>query len=224
MAKDPATLWYWNDWNGGTMTLTRHQKGCYIDLLAAQFNSGPLSLEQIKTVLGTDQATWTVLRAKFKRERHLDGTEVFFNERLATEMEKRKQVSKRQSDIAKKRWGDSHGNATALPIIENENEVRDRGSGKGWNTKPGTEEMDLVLPDLKAGAVIELFGISKSKRITKQQVGKLWTVFKHQHFTGEKYYGSANETFKHFINWSKNQNVEEPGPQKMEPHTTYQKI
>ena len=29
MAKDPTFLFYTGDWLGGTMVLTRHQKGCY---------------------------------------------------------------------------------------------------------------------------------------------------------------------------------------------------
>jgi len=86
MAKDPAFLFYPGDWLGGTMTLTRHQKGCYMDLLMAQFNSGPLSLDQIKLVLGQDQATWTVLQNKFQK----DNSGRFFNQKLATEVEKRK--------------------------------------------------------------------------------------------------------------------------------------
>jgi len=123
MAKDPAMLWYWNDWTGGTMTLTRHQKGCYIDLLAAQFNQGPLSLEQVKTLLGTDQASWTVLRAKFKKKVNSDGIEVFFNERMVTEKEKRRLFSKKQTEKVNKRWQkDTPVYTPVIPKIENENE------------------------------------------------------------------------------------------------------
>lgn len=85
MAKDPAFLFYPGDWLGGTMTLNRLQKGCYIDILIAQFNDGPLSLEKIRTVLGQDQANWTVLSSKFKQ----DSNGLFYNERLAAEVEKR---------------------------------------------------------------------------------------------------------------------------------------
>lgn len=97
MGKDPAILWYWNDWQGGTMTLTRNQKGCYMDLLAAQFNSGPLSLEQVKTVLGTDQANWTVLQAKFKKKVE-NGNELFFNERMESEKIRRRTFMDKQSE------------------------------------------------------------------------------------------------------------------------------
>lgn len=83
--KDPALLWYFNDWTGGTVTMNRHQKGAYIDLLAAQFNNGPLSLIEIKTVLGSDfGSTWPTIQKKFKSENGL-----YFNERLQIERDKR---------------------------------------------------------------------------------------------------------------------------------------
>jgi uncharacterized protein YdaU (DUF1376 family) len=208
MAKDPAVLWYWNDWQGGTMTLTRHQKGCYMDLLSAQFNSGPLSLDQVKTVLGTDQAIWTVLSTKFKKEVNSDGNEVFFNERMESEKLKRKEHSSKQSDNAKKRWS---GNANAYPKsvpLENANENRDavlkKGVLRGKNfTAEEVGELNLV----KLGAACELLKISKGIDATTEQVEGLWEIFKIQNLTGEKYYSSVNEIHSHFINWIKNQNV-----------------
>lgn len=83
--KDPALLWYFNDWTGGTVTLSRHLKGCYIDLLSAQFNNGKLTLDEIKTVLGSDfGSSWPALQKKFKFEDSL-----YFNERLQQEKDKR---------------------------------------------------------------------------------------------------------------------------------------
>lgn len=87
MGKDPATLWYWNDWVGGTMTLTRQEKGAYMDLLTAQFNSGHLTETQIRKLLGNDQGLWgTVLREKFV----VDSNGSYFNQRLEDEINKRK--------------------------------------------------------------------------------------------------------------------------------------
>lgn len=86
MAKDPALLWYFNDWTGGTAIMSRHVKGCYIDLLAAQFNSGPLSLDEIKTVLGSDFGlAWPTLQKKFAK----GDNGLYLNERLQQEKEKR---------------------------------------------------------------------------------------------------------------------------------------
>lgn len=209
MAKDPAVLWYWNDWLGGTTTLTRHQKGCYMDLLAAQFNAGPLSLDQVKNLLGTDQASWTVLRAKFKREVNSDGIEVFFNERMETERIKRQAFSKIQKDKVNKRWQKDTPVYTPVIPLENENEIRDVVAKKAkWRTMPGAESVNLELPDIKEGAVIELFRLTKNKTITKSHVQSLWKIFKVQNFTGEKYYGSVNEVYSHFINWCKTQTIE----------------
>jgi uncharacterized protein YdaU (DUF1376 family) len=129
MAKDPAFLFYPGDWLGGTMTLTRHQKGCYIDILMAQFHSGPLSLESIKTVLGTDQAVWTVLSKKFQQDS--DGN--YFSERLAHEMKTRKAYTQSRRTNAEKK--DIHPPNTAYPNahaehmlkhMEDENEDENR--------------------------------------------------------------------------------------------------
>lgn len=93
------------------MYLSRHLKGCYIDLLIAQFNNGPLSLDTIKTVLGQDQANWTVLSSKFKQT--AEG--LWFNERLATEIERRKNFSESRRKNAMKRYDkDASANTSGL--------------------------------------------------------------------------------------------------------------
>lgn len=148
MAKDPATLWYWNDWIGGTMTMTRQEKGAYMDLLTAQFNSGHLTETQIRKLLGNDQGLWgTVLREKFV----VDGSGSYFNQRLEDEINKRKKHSAKQRDTALKRWtkekechgisdGISHGITTAMPlVIENENKEGIGGMGEREGVPIGSE-------------------------------------------------------------------------------------
>ena len=123
MAKDPAFLFYPGDWQGGTMIFTRFLKGCYIDILIAQFNSGHLSLEEIKTVLGSDFGqAWPTLQKKFKK----DDDGLFFNEKLETEMIKRKEYSKSRADNRKKKdmkqICKTH-EPTYVLHMENENEI-----------------------------------------------------------------------------------------------------
>lgn len=85
--KDPCVSWYWNDWGGGTRTLTRHLKGCYMDLLEAQFNNGGLTLDEVKTVLASDFGqAWPTLQKKFVIGE--DG--LYRNKRLYDETIKRK--------------------------------------------------------------------------------------------------------------------------------------
>lgn len=127
--KDPATLWYWNDWNGGTGTFTRHLKGCYMDLLSAQFNNGHLSLEEVKTVLGSDfGSSWPTLQKKFKQ----DPQGLFFNERA--DIEKFKRAAFTESRRNNLKGEGDHKEPQAKPHMrshmENEDENRNAiGSG-----------------------------------------------------------------------------------------------
>lgn len=139
MAKDPAFLFYPSDFYSGTMLMSRFLKGCYMDLLIAQFNHGHLSLEEIRTVLGSDFATgWGALQKKFEA----DGAGKFFNERLETEMKRRNEFCSKQKDRASKGWEKRQrthagGNAAALPKMEigNENGIGNEikgGAGGSW--------------------------------------------------------------------------------------------
>lgn len=97
MGKDPACLWYWADWNGGTFTMSRALKGAYMDLLFAQFNNGRLSLDEIKTVLGSDFGSmWPTLQKKFVK----DDEGFYCNQKLHEESIKRKSFTKSRRENA----------------------------------------------------------------------------------------------------------------------------
>lgn len=89
MSKDPAFLFYPNDYLGGTMGMTFEQKGAYIDLLIFQFNNSHFTEADAKQVLSICfSSVWQVLQNKFKTEG--ENQQFFFNERLREEIEKRK--------------------------------------------------------------------------------------------------------------------------------------
>jgi len=153
MSKDPALLWYFSDWNGGTMTMSRHLKGCYMDVLSAQFFNGPLSLDEIKTVLGSDfGSAWPALQKKFTQTS--EGN--FYNERLQAEKSKRAAFSESRRQNRKKSLDKSHDMSSdkhMLPHMENENrnentiEDENKGGAGGktntmepvtWNLEPVT--------------------------------------------------------------------------------------
>jgi len=128
MAKDPAFLFYPGDWLSGTMYLTHEQKGAYIDLLILQFNVGSFNEAQAKQVLSICfDVAWPMLKQKFTL---LDG--LYFNERLKSEIEKRKSFSESRRNNAKgtkKRKSDnSEQEASAehmLQHMEDENIIID---------------------------------------------------------------------------------------------------
>lgn len=220
MAKDPAFLFYVNDWLGGTMTLTRHQKGCYIDLIVAQFNSGHLDIEAVKTVLGADYPLWQgILSKKFI----VDQNGCFYNERLELEINKRAAYgdSRRKNRNAKKEiaTNPTHDDTYVEPMsvhMDNENRninvLKEEGVGEGakkWNTKPGPEWHDLELPVLKINSAIEFLRFTKNVAATSQQVIALWNVFKINNLDGENFYPSVAKVHTHFLNWLKFQQVSE---------------
>ena len=89
MAKDPAFLFFPGDWLGGTMTLSRHEKGAYIDLLMAQFNNGHLDIQEIKTILGKEDFE-TLWSGKLKKKFKIDNSGLYYNQKLESEIDKRK--------------------------------------------------------------------------------------------------------------------------------------
>jgi len=99
MSKDPAFLFYPSDWMGGTMTMSRAQKGAYIDLLMCQFNQGHMTIEDIKIILGKDFDTMWEQKLKFKFRCNKNG--LYYNERLEEEKEKRqKYILSRRNNIS----------------------------------------------------------------------------------------------------------------------------
>jgi uncharacterized protein YdaU (DUF1376 family) len=85
--KDPAFLFYPNDYIGGTMGMTFEQKGAYMDLLMMQFNRGHMTSHMIGQVLGQNGGQiWDVVKSKFKK----DEEGMYYNERLEIEQLKRK--------------------------------------------------------------------------------------------------------------------------------------
>lgn len=190
MAKDPAFLFYPGDWMGGTMILSRHQKGCYIDLLIAQFNNGPLALESIKNILGQDQAAWTVLSGKFRK----DSNGNYFNERLAAEIEKRKKFSESRRENGK------NGGRPKKPL--------DKPNGLHVHNLPENEnrnenEFDDPLNELEAGKCVEFSRITLHRAYDSDRIQQLWEAFCIQH--EKKFYPDRDEKIKHFRNWIKTQ-------------------
>lgn len=193
MAKDPAFLFYPNDWIGGTMILSRHQKGCYMDLLVAQFNNGPLSLDTIKAVLGQDQAVWTVLSKKFKQT----DEGLWYNEKLETVKQKRGEFIKKQSDNGKKGGRKPTLNPTLKPNatnIENENRnkiVNVNSFGKFEN----------LLTEIEIGSTVEFVSITANKTLKTKEVEDYWTAFG---IHSEKLnYSGRGDKLQHFRSWLK---------------------
>ena len=118
MAKDPAFLFYPNDWLGGTMGMTFEEKGAYMELLMLQFNRGHMTTHMIGQTIGQ---LWVNIKDKFQQ----DEKGLWYNERLDIEKEKRKTFteSRRNNINGKNQYNNNnaHKGGHTTSHMENEN-------------------------------------------------------------------------------------------------------
>ena len=118
MSKDPAFLFYPNDWLGGTMGMTFEQKGAYIDLLMMQFNVGHMGGHMVGQVVGQ---IWDGIKHKFIQ----DEKGLWYNERLEEEKFKRKSYVKSRNNN-----------------LKGKNQYSSKGGHKGGHTTSHMEDED----------------------------------------------------------------------------------
>ncbi len=132
MAKDPAFLFYPNDWLGGTLGMTLEEKGAYLELIICQFNSGHMTSHMAGRMVGQ---LFGQIQDKFKK----DENGLWYNERLDLEIEKRNSfINSRKNNLKgfnqhKKR---AHMEGHMTSHMENENENIIKKGGVGENIKP----------------------------------------------------------------------------------------
>jgi len=196
MAKDPAFLFYSNDFLSGTYTMTDEQVGKYIRLLCLQHQKERLNEKDMLMICKSYDKD---IYDKFENE---DGS--FFNKRLVEESNKRKKYSESRSYNRKKK---------DMSIIcksyehhmenenENVNEIKDiiiKGKKYEFN--------DIVnLPSNYITSIQEQMFTLQKKRLEETKIISLWEAFRLEKLTGDKFYNSDKEVFKHFVNWIKTQ-------------------
>ena len=82
--KDPAFLFYSGDFLSGTMLMSNEEKGIYITLLCLQHQNGHMQKEDMQNFGATEK-----ILSKFK----VDENNLYYNERLETEITRRKAYS-----------------------------------------------------------------------------------------------------------------------------------
>lgn len=95
MAKDPAFMFYSSDFLVGTMTMSFEDRGKYITLLSYMHQNGRISEETIRLLVGSVS---DMLRLKFSQDEHGN----WFNNRLESEIEKRKNFVESRQENGKK--------------------------------------------------------------------------------------------------------------------------
>lgn len=208
MAKDPAFLFYSNDFITGTYTMSDEQVGKYIRLLCLQHQIGKLTEKHMLHICRTYDED---IFSKFRQE---DG--FFFNERLLEESNKRKRYCEsRKKNKEKKDMKNicETYEATYVQHMENENENINNSLNnntltikKGEKSFPKSNDVG-ELPSVIIKSIIDLVGVINKVKLSESEIKSLWETFKVQYLDGTKYYANENSIHRHFINWAKNQNI-----------------
>lgn len=134
MGKDPAFLFYYQDFLVGTSFMTLEETGAYIKLLCFQAAKGHLSEESILKKIPSP--IWQAICCNFK-----NGVDGFYNERLEVEIQKRRLFTQsRRDNLHMDSHMDKHMDRVLPPHMENENENKDVNV-----IKDIIEDLNLVL-------------------------------------------------------------------------------
>jgi len=196
MAKDPAFLFYSQDFLIGTSLLTNEETGKYIKILCWMHQHGPMKKEIIENLVGNLSVNLSV---KFSLTE--DGS--LINNRLFDEIEKRKNFVQSRVNNGKlggrkpigKPTGKPLGKAKKnLPENENENVIEDKKViNKGKNE---ISENEIL-------STIEFMKITVQIDFTKDKVHEMWKAFLIQ--SENEFYLTHTKQVQHFRNWLKKQ-------------------
>lgn len=191
MAKDPAFLFYTNDFISGTQFFTDEQVGIYIRLLCAQHQHGRLSEKHMVHICKTYDKD---IFSKFTK----DSEGNWYNERLESEIVKRKNYSESRS---KNRKSEKNICESYVQHMENENEnINNNIKGIVKNEVPKLNHSAIEIAQRTYYNV-------KRKKIEPFQVQEIYQTFIDLNYKDgtDK---PPDEVHRHFANWIKFQNIE----------------
>lgn len=124
--KDPAVLFYFQDFLVGTEFMTDDEVGKYIRILCHQADKGALSESQLKRICRSE------IPEAIKEKLLVDENGNYYQRRMQIEKEKRNKHIEHQRNNANKRWNktECHGNATAMPLENEDEDVNRNINGK----------------------------------------------------------------------------------------------
>lgn len=159
MSKDPAFLFYSQDFLAGTLIMPFEDRGKYITLLCFQHQNGRMSEETIRLLVGLFSDT---LRLKFQQ----DKSGLFYNERLEFE------VSKRLNFVESRINNGKLGGRPKKPkhnlhedVNENENEIY------FLLLKKVIKENEVLLPEGFEPLILEWLKYKSEKRQSYKETG-----------------------------------------------------
>ena len=138
MAKDPAFLFYYQDFQHGTRKMTFEEKGAYIELLCEQADCGHLSLDDIRRVLNGHFTIWDTICCKYAK----DGSGLFFNKVLEEHIKRRENyINSRKNNL----FGVHMGKHMGKHMVN----TNTNGNTNGFKEKGGIRGKRFIKPTLE---------------------------------------------------------------------------
>lgn len=204
--KDPAFLFYYQDFLVGTDEMTNEEVGAYIRCLCHQAHKGHISEKHMKNICNSSEIH-NVIKSKFISENN-DG--LFINSRLKLEIEKRQKYTESRSNNRKGKTKDNKD----IPItyekhMENENEdiIENINSNKEYSEIKNklTDEMWKETFCRNSGITSETFDLKMDEFLKAIQI------------TGEYKEKNMLDLKSHFLNIIKKNKTESKKQQEFNP-------
>jgi hypothetical protein len=133
----------------------------------------------------------------------------FYSTSVEKRLNERMSKSTKARESANYRWK-NEDDANALRQKTKRNTIKERKGKeiKGNILLKGKKFIESDFNDLPEQYIVatkEQIKIQRQQSIDSDEIISMWKVFKIQNLTGENYYNSENEVYKHFSNWIKNQ-------------------
>lgn len=213
MSKDPAFLFYYQDFFTGISDMTNEEAGAYIRCLCIQASKDGITEKHMKNICNSSDIH-DLIKTKFILNNE---TNLFENTRLKEEISKRKKYSESRANNRKgKVKTEEKENNISLsydPHMENENENESLIVDVVNNNKK-EEKNNLIFKELLISEQwLNLTAMQSTGKFSEDQVKKLLKKYNDKINASLDFKPDKKEYCKHFINWL-NLQPKQVGPQK----------
>lgn len=154
MSKDPAFLFYYQDFFTGISDMTNEEAGAYIRCLCVQASKSGITEKHMKNICNSNEVH-EYIKTKFVFN---EETKLFENVRLKNEIEKRQKYSQSRSNNRKPKVKEDNSlknkSKTYVQHMENEDEIENENEDINEDEKPkkpkskktDSEEKNIIYP------------------------------------------------------------------------------
>jgi hypothetical protein len=198
MAKDPAFLFYYQDFFTGVSDMTNEEIGAYMKCLCIQASKGGITERHMKLICNSSE-THSIVKIKFELNSE---TQLYENNRLKVEIDKRRKYSESRS-INRKKPNKSKEN----DIVISDSYVKHM-EDEDENENKDTIDNNIIYKEALLKNENWIKTIATESKKTEEEVKQKLEGFIVHLATELKIHPSVNEFAKHFKYWLPKNTIE----------------